>query len=134
MSVRWNQVAVAAAAGFLLGAVFSDFYHTRFGRMLPPPHPGGPMEMFTRELKLSEPQQKKISAVLEKYGPEMEKVMEENRPRIDAVRLRMKAELKTILTPDQAARLEEMEKDFGPHGPRGPHGDRPPLGRGPGGV
>lgn len=85
------------------------------------------MEMFSRELGLSDEQRDKLSAIFEKYRPEMDKVMEENRPRMEAVRLKMKAEVKTVLTAAQAARLEELEKDFGPggkhHGPGGPPPD-----------
>ena len=123
MNIRWNQVAVAAAAGFFLGAVFSDFYHVHRRPGLPPMD--GPMEMFTRELDLSGPQQKKVSAILKKHEPEMEKVMEANRPKMDEVRLRIKSELNGVLTPEQSAKLEELEKDFGPdrqHGPSMRHG------------
>lgn len=131
MTIRWNQVALAAAAGFLLGAVFSDFYrsHRRPG---PPPRGGGPMEMFSRELGLDKAQSAKLSAIFEKYRPEMDKVMEENRPRMEAVRLKMKAEVKAALTPEQAARLEELEKNFGPGGKHhGPGGEPPDGFRGP---
>lgn len=132
MTIRWNQVALAAAAGFLLGAVFSDLYrsHRRHG---PPPHGGGPMEMFSRELGLDAAQRASLSAIFDKYRPEMDRVMEENRPRIEAVRQKMKAEVKAALTPAQAARLEELEKDFGPGGKRrGPDGPPPDGGfRGP---
>ncbi len=136
MNIRWNQVAIAAATGFLLGAFFSDFY--RMHRMPgPPQHLGGPMEMFNRELDLTGPQREKVSAIFKKYQPEMEKVMDENRPKMEAVRLRIKAELKTALTPKQIAKFEEMEKNFEAHGPGGPHGQHggpPPGPRGPGGF
>jgi Spy/CpxP family protein refolding chaperone len=134
MNIRWNQVAVAVAVGFILGAVFSDFYRMR--RMpWPPPHDmGGPVEMFSRELKLTESQREKVSAIFEKYRPEMEKAMDENRPKIEEVRIRIKSELKTVLTPGQAARLEELEKDFGPNRPRHTNWDHPPMRRGPGGF
>ena len=132
MSIRWNQVAVAAASGFLLGAVFSDFYHMHRHPGHPPPPMQGPMEMFARELELTAPQQGKISAIFEKYQPEMEKVMEANRPKIEAVRLKMQAELKSVRTHEQAAKLENMEKDFGPHGHDGPGGPPPHIPHGPG--
>jgi len=124
MNVRWNQVAIAAAAGFLLGAFFSDFYrgHHRPGH---PPRGGGPMEMFSRELNLSDAQNKQLSAVFEKYRPEMDKLLGVNRPKIDALRLKIKEEFKKVLTPAQAAKMEELEKGFGPGGRHGPGGPPP---------
>lgn len=129
MSIRWNQIAIAAAAGLIIGAIFSDLYrsHRRPG---PPPRGGGPMEMFSRELGLSGGQRDKLTAIFEKYRPEMDRVMEENRPKMEAVRLKMKAEVKTVLTPAQAAKLEELEKNFGPGGKRHGPGGGPPEGFG----
>ena len=127
MNIRWNQVAAAAVAGFLLGALFSDFYRMH-RRPWPPPHHGmeGPIEMFSRELKLSGQQKEQVSAVFEKYRPEMEAAMNESKPKIDKVRDKMREELKTILTEEQAKKLAEIEKDFERRGP-------PPMrGAGPG--
>lgn len=131
MNIKWNQVALAAAAGFLLGAVFSDLY--RMHRMPGPPRHGmvgGPMEMFSRELDLSAGQKEKMKAIFEKYQPEMDKVMEASRPKMDAVRQRLKAEINTVLTPEQRKKMEEMEARFDPR--NGWHG-KPPMERGPGG-
>jgi Spy/CpxP family protein refolding chaperone len=130
MSIKWNQVALAAAAGFLLGAVFSDFY--RMHRMPGPPHHGmgGPMEMFSRELDLSSGQKEQLKNIFEKYQPEMDKAMEANRPAMDAVRLHLKAEINAVLTPEQQKKMEKLESRFEP-----PHGGRggPPMGHGPAG-
>lgn len=137
MNIRWNQVAIAAAAGFLAGALFSDFYRIHRRPEFPPRHGGrgGPIEMFSRELGLSADQDKKMLAVFEKYQPEMQKVMEANRPQIDKVREKMKAEMAAILTAEQNKKLTELEKDFekngppgmigGEHGPHGPGCDGP---------
>ena len=131
MNIKWNQIALGAAAGFLLGAVFSHFYMMhRFPG--PPPFgrggPHGPMEMFSRELELTEPQKEKISIILDKYEPEMQKAMGAN-PGLDTVRKRLKAEILPILTPEQAKKLEVMEermkafhKTGRGHGP-GPEGE-----------
>jgi Spy/CpxP family protein refolding chaperone len=131
MTIKWNQVAIAAAAGFLLGAVFSDLY--RMHRMPGPPHHerGGPMEMFSRELDLSASQKNKMKTIFEKYQPEMDKVMETNRPKMDAVRQRLKAEINTILTPEQRKKMGELEARFEP--PKDWHG-KAPMEHGPGGF
>jgi|GEM_PF-2539968 len=135
MNIRWNQVAISVAGGFLLGAVFSDFYHRPRLPWPPPPRDmGGPVEMFSLELKLTESQREKVSAIFEKYRPEMEKAMEETRPKVEEMRMRIKSELITVLTPRQVVKLEELEKDFGPHRHRRPNWNHPPMRRGPGGF
>lgn len=129
MNIRWNQVAIAAAAGVLLGAFFSDFYRTQRTPGPPPHRMGGPMEIFNRELDLSGPQREKVSAILEKYQPRMKKIMNENRPKMEEIRSQIEAELKTVLTPGQISRFEEIKKDFEARGfgglRSGPMGGRP---------
>ena len=115
MNIKWNQIAAGAAIGFLLGAAFSHFYMIRrfpgpppFGRG-GPGGPGGPMEMFSRELGLTEPQKEKVSAIFKKYEPEMEKTRRPD-PGFETVRKRIQAEILTILTPEQAKKMEAMEE------------------------
>jgi len=126
MNIKWNQIALGAAAGFLLGAAFSHFYMLhRFPG--PPPFgrggPGGPMEMFSRELGLTESQKKEVSAIFKKYEPEIEKTMRPN-PEFEMIRKTIQAEILTILTPEQAQKMEVLEermKSFrGPGRFRGP--------------
>jgi len=120
MNIRWNQVAAAVAVGFLFGALFSDFYRTH--RWTTHHWVEGPIEMFSRELRLSEQQKEKVSAVFEKYRPEMDAAMNENRAQMDKVKEKIRVELKTIITEEQAKKLAEIEKDFERHGP-------PPMGK-----
>ena len=109
MNIKWNQIALGAAAGFLLGALFSHLYMIyRF------PGPqyfggGGPMEMFSRELGLTEPQKEKVSVIVEKYDPEMEQAMRVN-PGLEAVRKRFQAEILPVLTPEQVKKMEILEE------------------------
>ena len=75
MNIRWNQIAVAVAAGFLAGALFSDYYHMHIKRRPPKQAPAeGAIEMITRELDLTGQQKDKVAATLEKYRPEIKKV------------------------------------------------------------
>ncbi|MGD9643301.1 MAG: Spy/CpxP family protein refolding chaperone [Elusimicrobiales bacterium] len=117
MSIRWNQVAIAAATGFLLGAFFSDLYRMHRKPGPPPQRMGSPMEIFNRELDLTGLQREKVSTILEKYQPQMEKVMNENRPKMEELRSQIKAEMETVLTPSQIARFEEIKKEFEARGP-----------------
>ncbi len=112
MTIRWNQIAVAVAAGFLMGAFFSDFYHMHIKRRPPQPATAeGAIERITHELELSAPQQEKVSVVFEKYRPEVKKVKDSINPKLEDLRLRIKAELKEILTPEQYARMEKLDNN-----------------------
>jgi Spy/CpxP family protein refolding chaperone len=127
VNIRWNQVAIAAAAGLLAGALLYDLY--RAHRPHGPRDMGGPMEMFNSELGLSVAQKTQVSAIFEKYRPEMDKIMEENRPKMEAVRKRLDAEIRAVLTPEQAGRLDKLQTELtGPHG--GPPHWGPPPGHG----
>ncbi|HNW45299.1 MAG TPA: hypothetical protein PKI19_12400 [Elusimicrobiales bacterium] len=147
MTIKWNQVAFAGAMGFLLGAVFSNFYTLRhmpggppFGPGRPPFGKGGPVEMFNRELDLTGPQKERLSAIFEKYKAEMDKVMEAGKPQMEVIRQRLKAEIATILTPEQVKKMDKIEEEMraghekfgGPLPPRGHGGPLPPPG--PGGL
>lgn len=81
------------------------------------------MEMFSRELGLTESQKKEVSAIFKKYEPEIEKTMRPN-PEFEMIRKTIQAEILTILTPEQAQKMEVLEermKSFrGPGRFRGP--------------
>jgi uncharacterized membrane protein len=109
--------------------------------MLPPPIAG---------LGLSPEQADKARAVLERHRPEIEAAIQESFPRVRAIQDRADAEIRALLTPEQAARFDEarsrrpslpgMGPGMGPHGPgrRGfeppgpPPGEPPPGGPPPG--
>lgn len=110
MNIKWNQIALAAAAGFLLGALSAGFYLVHRFHGLPPFGGGNPVEMFSRKLGLTEEQKAKVSAVFEKYQPEIEKVMRARTPEMEALRKRVRAELLPILTPQQAETMRMLEE------------------------
>ncbi len=112
MNIKWNQIALGVAVGFLLGAAFSHFYMIR--RFPGPPPfggggPGSPMEMFSRELSLTESQREKVSAIFKIHEPEIERTMRPS-PEFEMVRKTIQAEILTILTPEQAKKMEIMEE------------------------
>ena len=132
MKIRWNQIAIAVAAGFLMGAFFSDYYHMHIKRRPPqqmqqrPPRAGkdaaaGPIEQLTHDLELSDQQEAKVSAIFSKYRPEVKKA----RARLEELRLQIMTELKAALTAKQYAKLEEPDKNTGPgNGPPPPRPDQ----------
>ncbi len=122
MNIRWNQIAIAAAAGFLIGAFFSDFYHMHLKRRPPQPVAAeGVIEKVTHELDLSGPQREKVAIIFEKYRPEVKKVKDSINPKLEDLRLQIKSELESILTPEQYAKLEKLDAN-----PRIDDGPRPP--------
>lgn len=131
MNIRWNQVAIAVAAGLLIGAFFSDYYHMRLKRRPPRPVPAeGAIETITRELDLSGQQKDRVSAIFDKYRPEIKKVKDSVNPRLEELRVSLKAELKAALTPEQYAKLEKLDDDSRRRGgPQGPPRDPGPPGR-----
>ncbi len=128
MKTRWNQIAIAVAAGFLMGAFFSDFYHMHLKRRPPQSVPvENPMERLTQELDLSGPQTAEVSAVFEKYRPEVRKTRESIKPELEAIRLKIKSDLKAVLTPQQYEKFDKLDNDSKLRGDPPP----PPRGQGP---
>jgi hypothetical protein len=68
------------------------------------------MAHLTEELGLTEAQQDSISAVLERWRPQMDSAWAEVRPRIETVRARIRSDIAAQLTDAQRAKYEEMMK------------------------
>jgi len=119
MNIKWNQVAIAAAMGFLMGAVFSNLYMGRRIPDRPPLGSDGLLEMVSRELGLTGSQGEKIYIILNKYKPEMDRMFESNKSQIESIRRRLKAETAVILTPEQLGKLEKFEEKIRAHKKRG---------------
>ena len=92
MNIRWNQIAISVAVGFLMGALFSDFYHMHVKRRPPQPGPEeGVIEKFTHELDLSKPQQDQVGAIFAKYRPQVRSAKDSIRPALEDLRLKIKS-------------------------------------------
>jgi hypothetical protein len=82
------------------------------------------LEHLTRTLGLSGTQRDSVGAVLDRYRPTMDTLMQEIRPRLDTVRAAMRVEIAKHLSPKQQKEYEEMqqqrdrERKDGGHGPR----------------
>lgn len=98
----------------------------------PPPHPPhfrpGPLGPFG-ELDLSGQQELKARQIIERHRPELEAILHETFPRVRAIHERMAGELREVLTPEQRAKLDEIEARGPPPPPPGfpPH-PPPPFG------
>jgi uncharacterized membrane protein len=90
------------------------------------------------ELGLTPEQTARARAIFESHRAELQAAIEESFPRVRAVQDRIDAEIRALLTPEQAARFDELRKRRPPlrlpgfdgpppGGPRGPpHGMPPP--------
>ncbi len=76
----------------------------------------GYLERMTTELQLTAVQRDSVAAVLDKYGPRMDSLWAEVRPRFETVRAAMRSEIERQLTPEQQRKYEEMRRKR--------HGDR----------
>jgi len=90
------------------------------GPMGGPPRPGAGLMGILARLDLSEEQKGKVKEIQEAVRADIEKAQEprERMKIIEAAAEKVKA----ILTPEQKAKFEELQKAMGPGGPRNPAG------------
>lgn len=89
-----------------------------------PRRPGGLPRMF-RELNLTDEQRAQIHEIMEQAGPQTDEVLNELLPRLRAVTDSIHDEIRAVLTPEQAAKLDSLL----PRGRFGPGPGRPGLRR-----
>lgn len=131
---------VRLVTGLVLAGVFAAGTISGLGlaRWLGPrarPPPGPPIMRAFHQLELSAEQQHRTREILESHRPELEAILRESFPRVRAINEQVSEELRAILTPEQARRLAEIERQLPPEthppGSPPPMGERPPQGRGP---
>jgi len=106
---RWRAALLLVAtfaAGAAAGALVAARTHDR---------PRGPRQEWylrhlDRELGLSATQRDSVRAVLERYGPTMDTIMAEVRPRLDSVRAGMRTEIGRFLDAQQRSEFERMRQ------------------------
>lgn len=84
------------------------------------------LDHLSRNLQLTAAQRDSVSAVLGRYRPVMDSLMQEIRPRLDTVRAAMREAIASHLTEDQREEYEEMRRqhDRERHGKGGDNGSR----------
>lgn len=83
--------------------------------VLPPPGAGPPLLPFGG-IGLSAEQEARGRQIIERHRPEIDAILSEAAPKVNAVRERIAAELATVLTPEQQVELRELEKRRRPPG------------------
>ncbi len=113
------------AAGTVTGAGIYRWVDSGHGHPGPPPMPAPiPFE----ELNLSAEQQDKIHAIFEAHRPELDALIRQAYPKVQAINEQMDREMRAVLTPEQQARFDQIKARRPPQPPPPP----PPPGGGPG--
>ncbi len=132
--LRLRAIGLLAAmfiAGALTGAGLTRALEPR--HLGPPPHPPG-MALYG-QLGLDREQEARARAIFEAHRPELDAVLRDALPRARAVQETVDREMRAILTPEQARRLEELKAamppppgmpGMGPGPGEPPAGGRPP--------
>lgn len=100
-------LAVVFVAGMLVGA--GMFALTRGG-------PGGPhprrdfVERLSHELDLTPAQHDSVAAILQRRRTSMDSLWREVGPRFETLRVTVRSEIRSQLTPDQQRKFAEMNK------------------------
>jgi Spy/CpxP family protein refolding chaperone len=120
----WISVLALFLSGISIGGLAVHLYYGGADRVaLPPPPPGleGRFDDLREALDLTPEQAREIAAIRERGRREADALREELRPRIERHLEQMRERVLAVLTPEQRARFEALERER----PR----RRSPLGR-----
>ena len=129
-------LAAVAAAVLLIGALLGVALdraalhshrgaHGRFGgRGFLGGEPGRLDDRIARDLGLTAAQRSRIDSILARRIRDIEQVRQEVRPRMRQIFTQTRAEIDSVLTPDQRERMHARFPPGG-RGPRGPEGEPP---------
>jgi Spy/CpxP family protein refolding chaperone len=114
MRIHWLRTLLTLALGFMLGAMFA----ARWGHGRPPwlKEPNLEqryerlLERFNSKLGLTPEQKELVRAVLEVKRLKIEALRAATKPKFDEIRDSARAEIRKILTPEQQAKFDEMQK------------------------
>jgi Spy/CpxP family protein refolding chaperone len=134
MSRQKLGAVLALLAAFGLGAVAGGFgtksyllhrFSERFGGPPGRARMGFRLEAMSRALDLDAAQRGKIRAIFDEHEDERRRVMEKCEPEHRALRDRVDAKVRDVLTAEQREKHEKLRRRFGPP-PDGPPPDGPP--------
>ncbi|MDX2193300.1 MAG: periplasmic heavy metal sensor [Gemmatimonadales bacterium] len=101
-------LGVAFGVGVLTGAAGMAMADGRKAPVAPGRGPDYYLQRLTGALDLSAGQRDSVKAVLDRHAPEMERVWDEVRPKMTAVRQRIRAEIRVQLSPVQLKQYEAL--------------------------
>lgn len=106
----WKAVVLLLAvfiAGGLVGGALTKWEPWEHDRR---PDANGMVARMAEELDLTQVQQDSITAILDRWRPQMDSAWAEVRPRIETVRAKIRSDIAAQLTTEQQAKYEEMLK------------------------
>ena len=110
-----RRAAVLLIATFVLGVAAGAAGMAYTSHPAAPPSAKGRaawyLEHLTHNLDLTAVQQDSVKAVIDRYTPAMDSLMNEIRPRLDTVRAAMRSEIARFLDPRQQKEYEEMRQN-----------------------
>jgi Spy/CpxP family protein refolding chaperone len=142
MGNTW-KVVVAFVGVFIAGTVFGGFFALGVGQRViqsrrppPPINDPGLLQRYVDRLELNEEQKTKIKPILDKAQTDVNEIRRQATMDTAAVILpivqKAEVDLKKLLTPEQVAKLGDIEKNralsIDPQGGRGGRGGGPPGG------
>jgi Heavy-metal resistance len=97
-------------AGIALGATGSRWV---IGHRAPPPRPNRAYaDRLAQQLRLDSAQRDSVAGILRRYDPQMRAIFATVQPQMDSLRERLRAEIRTQLTPAQQATYQQLiERD-----------------------
>ena len=107
---------LAFLLGTAAGALGFGLYQARTGWGHPPRDPERSrqfmLKRLTRELDLRPEQQQQVEAILRETGQEFARLREEIGPRMRDIRGRIREKIRAMLSPEQQAKFEALEKEW----------------------
>jgi hypothetical protein len=126
-------LAVVFLIGAFAGTAFERIREARPGPL--PPGGRGIPPVWQEQLRLTADQDRQIHEILEKNHPRADAILEQFLPRLRTVTDSIRAEVRTVLTPDQQEMFDRLQPPLEPppRDGRPPFGGPPPGGPPPGG-
>lgn len=107
---------LAFLLGTAAGALGFGLLQARTGWWHPPRDPARfqqfLLKRLTRELDLRPEQQQQVENVLRETSQEFARLREDIGPRVREIRVRSREKIRAILTPEQQAKFEALEKEW----------------------
>ena len=112
VSTRWIAAVVVAAAfvaGVLVGVAGAHFFLLHHRPRVPHRAAHFMVERLDRRLDLSDEQEKKIEAIIQRRHERMNAIWSESRPRVRAEIEAANAEIAQVLSPEQRTKFEALK-------------------------